>query len=67
MSEPTNVPFNDEERPGVVEPQPDTLQPDVQALPDMSAEQSDRFLDPEAEAEDAAQREHMIKEKNKRH
>lgn len=36
-----------DERPGVVERQPDLTQPDVTALPDMSADQSDSFPDPE--------------------
>ncbi len=55
-----------DQRPGAVEPQPDTLQPDVQSLPDMEATQSDRFRDAQAEQVDDAERAAIIDEKIER-
>jgi hypothetical protein len=50
----------DPQRPNIPEVQPDTFQPDVQNLTDMSARPSDEFQDAEAEREDDAQRQHIV-------
>ena len=53
----------DPQRPSIPEVQPDKFQPDVQSLTDMSARPSDEFQDAEAEREDDAQRQHILKQK----
>ncbi|HEY1015817.1 MAG TPA: hypothetical protein VGE07_24120 [Herpetosiphonaceae bacterium] len=53
-----------DERPGVVEPQPDTTQPDVDSLPDMGVDRPNNFDDKREQDQDAAERQ-AISEKVK--
>ena len=53
-----------DERPGVVEPQPDRTQPDVDSLPDMGTDRPSNFDDKREQDQDAAERQ-AISEKIK--
>lgn len=53
-----------DERPGVLEPQPDKMQPDVENLPDMSAVPSNRPVDTQTEQQEQHEREAMLQKLN---
>ena len=54
----------DDERPGVLEPQPDKMQPDVENLPDMSVNPSNRAVDAVTEQQEQSEREALLQKLN---